>query len=55
MLIYAIVSVVLMLVLIGFVLIVVVGVAWFVLTIIAAVRASNGQDYRYPMTFRMVS
>lgn len=28
---------------------------WLVFTIIGAVRASNGEDYRYPLTIRMVS
>ncbi len=28
---------------------------WLVLTIIGAVKASNGEDYRYPLTIRMVS
>ena len=33
----------------------VVGVAWIVLTILAAVRASEGREYRYPLTIRFVS
>jgi len=28
---------------------------WLVLTIIGAVRTGNGEDYRYPLTIRMVS
>jgi uncharacterized protein len=28
---------------------------WFVVTIIAAVKASNGEPYRYPLTLRLVS
>lgn len=28
---------------------------WLVFTIIGAVRASGGEDYRYPLTIRMVS
>ena len=28
---------------------------WLVFTIIGAVRASDGEDYRYPLTIRMVS
>ena len=31
------------------------GVAWLVLTIIGAVRAANGEDYRDPLTIRMAS
>ncbi len=34
---------------------VVVGVGWLVLTIIAAVKANNGERYRYPLTLRLVS
>lgn len=33
----------------------VVGVVWIVVTIIAAVRASEGRAYRYPLTIRFVS
>jgi uncharacterized protein len=29
-------------------------VAWFVLPIIATVKASNGEGYRYPLTIRFV-
>ena len=31
------------------------AVAWFVLVIIAAMKANNGEDYRYPLTIRFVS
>lgn len=30
------------------------AVAWFILTIIAAIRASNGETYRYPFSLRLV-
>lgn len=30
------------------------GVAWHVLVIMAAVRASDGQSYRYPLTIRWI-
>jgi uncharacterized Tic20 family protein len=33
----------------------VVGIAWLVLTIIGSVRAARGEEYRYPLTIRMVS
>jgi len=33
----------------------VVFIAWLVLTIMAAVRANNGEPYRYPLTIRLVS
>ena len=31
------------------------GIAWVVLVIIAALKANNGEDYRYPLTIRFVS
>ncbi|RIV19335.1 DUF4870 domain-containing protein [Fibrisoma montanum] len=49
------VSFLLIFVLIGIVLIWVVGVIWLVLTIIAAVKANNGEYYRYPLTIRFIS
>ena len=55
MLIYVIVSFVLMFVLIGFILLPIVGIAWLALTIIGSIRASRGEEYRYPLTIRMVS
>ena len=51
---YAIVSVILMFVLIGFVLFPILMVAWLVLVIIASVRASSGELYHYPVTLRLV-
>ena len=54
-LIYLIVSAILILLLIGFVLLIVVGLMWLILTIVGSIRASNGEDYRYPLTIRMVS
>jgi uncharacterized protein len=47
-------SVVLMFVLIGFLLLPLVAIAWIVLTIIATVKASNGEHYRYPFALRLV-
>lgn len=54
-LIYAIVSFVLAFVLIGFLLLPVVGILWLVCTVLGTVRSSNGVEYRYPLTIRMVS
>jgi uncharacterized protein len=54
-LIYIVVCFVLMFVLIGFVLIVVYGIFYLVCVITATVRASNGTEYRYPLTLRFVS
>ena len=45
----------LMFVVIGFVLIFVVGLGALILTIMAAVKVSNGDfDYRYPLTIRLL-
>ena len=48
------VSFLLMIVLIGFVLIWILGAVWLVFTIIAAVKANNGEYYRYPLTIRFI-
>jgi len=53
-LIYGIVSGVLAIVLIGFLLLGALFVFWLVLTIIATVKVSNGEAYRYPLTLRLV-
>jgi uncharacterized Tic20 family protein len=54
-LIYAAVGFILAFLLIGIPLLVVIGVVWLVLTVVAAVKASAGQPYRYPLTIRFVS
>lgn len=48
------VSAVLTVVLIGLPMMIAVGVAWLVFTIKAALRASEGEAYRYPFTIRFV-
>ena len=53
-LIAAIVSFALLFVVVGVLLLPVVGVVWLVFTIIGAVKASSGEDYRYPFALRMV-
>jgi uncharacterized Tic20 family protein len=54
-LIYGIVSAVLVLVLIGFILLIALGVLWLVLTILATIASSRGELYRYPLTIHLVS
>lgn len=54
-LVYGIVAGFLILLAIGLLLLPIVAVAWLVLTIIAAVRAANGEDYRYPLTIRFIN
>ena len=52
--IYFIASVLLMLVLIGFILIFVVGIFAFVVMIVAGVKAAGGEFFRYPLNIRFV-
>lgn len=35
-------------------LMIIVGIAWLVMTVIAAIKANDGVSYRYPMTLRLV-
>lgn len=53
-LIYGIVSTVLTLVIIGFVLLLALGIGAVVLAIIAAIAAAERKPYRYPLTIRFV-
>ncbi len=55
MLLYNIVAGVLCLVLIGFVLLAVLHILNVVFVIIAAIKASEGEMYRYPLTLRLIS
>ncbi len=41
-------------VLIGLLLMPLIGLAWLVFAIIAAIKANNGEYYRYPFTLRLV-
>jgi len=50
----AVVCGVLMFVLIGFVLLPLLGLAWLVFIIIAAIKANEGERYRYPFTLRLI-
>lgn len=51
----ALVSGMLIVVGIGLLLLPLVGLAWLVFTVIGAVKAGNGTDYRYPFALRLVS
>ncbi|WP_236648690.1 DUF4870 domain-containing protein [Spirosoma sp. 209] len=44
----------LFLILIGFVLLWVVGAVWLIFTLIAAIKANNGEYYRYPLSIRFI-
>jgi len=54
-LIYGAVAFLLSLVLIGIPILIAIVVAWLVLTIVAAVKAANGEEYRYPLTIRFIT
>lgn len=55
MLIYNVVAGILCLILIGFVLLAILHVLNVIFVIIAAMRTSEGQRYRYPLTLRLIS
>jgi uncharacterized Tic20 family protein len=51
---YAICSIPLVLILIGIPLIIIVGLGSLIFAIVAAIKASQGDCYRYPLTIRLV-
>lgn len=53
--IYAIVSGILILVVVGIFLLIALYIAGIVLTVIATIKANNGEAYRYPFTIRLVN
>ncbi len=53
-LLYAAVAVVLSFLLVGIPILVVLGISYVVLVVLASIRANNGQPYRYPATIRFV-
>jgi uncharacterized protein len=52
--IYGIIAGILCLILIGFLLLIALAVLQIVLVIIAAIKVSNGEHYRYPLTIRFI-
>lgn len=50
----AVISFFLMVVVIGFPMLLLVGIGALVLTIIAGIKANEGRDYRYPFTWRVL-
>lgn len=52
--IYGLISAVLVIVVVGFLMLAVLGIAWLVLAIMAAIKANEGVAYRYPLTLRLV-
>ena len=53
-LVYHIAAALLLFVLVGFVLLPLVSLAWLVLLIVAAVKTNSGEQYRYPFIFRLI-
>jgi uncharacterized Tic20 family protein len=54
-LVYSVVFGLLMFVLIGFVLLPLYGIFYVVCVVLATIRASHGEDFRYPFTIRVIS
>ncbi len=52
--IYSIIGGILVLVLVGIFVLIVIGIAAFILTIIAAIKAFEGEYYRFPFIFRIL-
>ncbi|MFZ0391439.1 MAG: DUF4870 domain-containing protein [Calditrichia bacterium] len=52
--IYIIASVILILLAIGILLLILLGIFELIMIIIAALKANNGEDYRYPLTIRFL-
>ncbi len=50
----SIVAAILTVVLIGFLLLPVIVIAWLIFTVIAAMKANEGVAYRYPLTLRLI-
>jgi uncharacterized protein len=54
-LVYTLVFAALMILLIGFVLLPVYGIFYVICVVFGTIRASNGEDFRYPLTVRVIS
>ena len=52
--IYGFIAGLLTMVIIGIVLIPIIAIAWLILVIMAAMKANNGEAYRYPFTIRLI-
>lgn len=53
-LIYAVISAILVLVIIGIFGLIAVGIMWLVFPILGTIKAANGEEYRYPLSIRLV-
>lgn len=54
-LIYMVISAILIFVLIGFVLMIAVGIFALVMIILAAIKTSNGEDFQYPLSIKFIN
>ena len=54
-LLYGVVAAISIVLLVGLLVLPAVLITWFVLVIVASVKAANGEDYRYPVTIRFVT
>jgi len=53
--IYCIIAAILIIVVIGIILLIALGIVFLILVIIAAVKANEGEEFRYPLTIRLIS
>jgi uncharacterized Tic20 family protein len=53
--IYFVASLLAIILLIGILLVPVVVVTWFILVVVATIKASNGEDYEYPLTIHFIN
>ncbi|MGH8931769.1 MAG: DUF4870 domain-containing protein [Egibacteraceae bacterium] len=54
-LLYTVIAGILAFALVGIPILIILGILWLVLTIVAAVKAANGDTYRYPLTIRFIA
>ena len=53
--IYCAISVILIVVVIGIILLIALGIGFLILVIIASIKANEGEEYRYPLTLRLIT
>jgi len=53
--IYCIIAAILIIVVIGIILLIALGIVFLILVIMAAVKANEGEEFRYPLTIRLIS
>lgn len=52
--IYTVVSIILIPLIIGIVLLIAVGIFWLIMVILATIRVSEGESFRYPLSIRFI-